>query len=118
MSGEQPIRIVLAEPIPGIPLALSVEPLGLLFALVAGFLWPVTSLYATGYMTAHKERHQTRFYAAFAVSIGATLGIALAANMLTLFLFYELLTVATYPAGYPRRRQTRATRRPALPCRC
>ncbi len=90
-------RVVLAEPIPGIPLALALESLGLLFTLVAGFLWPVTSLYAMGYMTAHKERHQTRFYAAFAVSIGATLGIALAANMLTLFLFYELLTLATYP---------------------
>ena len=97
VSREQPTRIVLAEPIPGIPLALSVEPLGLLFGLIGGFLWPVTSLYATGYMSAHGERHLTRFFAAFACSIGATLGIALAANMLTLFFFYELLTIATYP---------------------
>ncbi len=89
--------VVLAEPFPGLPLALSREPLGLLFALVASFLWPVTAVYAIGYMRSHGEGHQTRFYAAFAVSLGATMGIAFAANMLTLFVFYELLTVATYP---------------------
>ena len=90
-------RLVLAEPIQGLALALSPEPLGILFALVASFLWPVTSVYAIGYMRAHHEQNQTRFYAAFAVSIGAAMGIALAANMFTLFVFYELLTVATYP---------------------
>jgi multicomponent Na+:H+ antiporter subunit D len=90
-------RLVLAEPVAGITLALSPEPLGVMFALVAGFLWPVTSIYAIGYMRAHHEENQTRFYAAFAVSIGAAMGIALAANMFTLFVFYELLTVATYP---------------------
>ncbi len=89
--------VVLAEPIPGVALALSPEPLGLLFALVAGFLWPVTTLYAIGYMRGHGEENQTRFYAAFAISIGAAMGIALAADMLTLFVFYEVLTLATYP---------------------
>ena len=89
--------LVLAEPLPGLALALSPEPLGMLFALVASFLWPVTTLYAIGYMRAHHEENQTRFYIAFAVSIAATMGIALSANMLTLFLFYELLTLATYP---------------------
>ncbi|MEH6651817.1 MAG: proton-conducting transporter membrane subunit [Motiliproteus sp.] len=97
LSWEQPPKLVLAEPLPGLTLALSPEPLGILFALVASFLWPVTSVYAIGYMRSHGESHQTRFYAAFAVSIAATLGIALAANMFTLFLFYELLTLATYP---------------------
>jgi multicomponent Na+:H+ antiporter subunit D len=90
-------RLVLAEPIDGLALALSPEPLGLMFALVAGFLWPVTSVYAIGYMRAHHEENQTRFYAAFAVSISAAMGIALAANMFTLFVFYEVLTVSTYP---------------------
>ena len=89
--------LVLAEPLPGLTLALSPEPLGMLFALVASFLWPVTVVYAIGYMRAHHEGNQTRFYAAFAVSIAATMGIALSANMLTLFLFYELLTLSTYP---------------------
>jgi multicomponent Na+:H+ antiporter subunit D len=88
---------VLAEPLPGLSLALSPEPLGMLFALVASFLWPVTTVYSIGYMRAHHEENQTRFYVAFAASIAATMGIALSANMLTLFLFYELLTLATYP---------------------
>jgi multicomponent Na+:H+ antiporter subunit D len=97
VSWDAPPRYVLAEPVADLPLALSVEPLGLIFALVASFLWPVTSVYAFGYMNAHGETHQTRFYSAFAVSLGAAMGIALADNMLTLFVFYELLTVATYP---------------------
>lgn len=96
-SGSEPMRLQLAEPFPGLALALSPEPLGLLFALIASLLWPVTTLYAIGYMRAHGESHQTRFYAAFALAIGATMGIALASNMITLFVFYEILTVATYP---------------------
>lgn len=95
-GGERP-ELVLAEPLPGLPLALAAEPLGLVFALVASFLWPVTTLYSIGYMRTHGETHQTRFYAAFALSLGATMGIAFAANMMTLFVFYELLTLATYP---------------------
>jgi multicomponent Na+:H+ antiporter subunit D len=94
---QAPPTLVLAEPLPGLSLALSPEPLGMLFALVASFLWPVTTLYAIGYMRAHHEDNQTRFYVAFAASIAATMGIALSANMLTLFVFYELLTLATYP---------------------
>ena len=89
--------IVLAPLLPGIALALVVEPLGLLFAMVAGFLWLVTSIYSIGYMRAHHERNQTRFYACFAVSIGAAMGVAFAANLVTLFVFYEVLTLSTYP---------------------
>jgi multicomponent Na+:H+ antiporter subunit D len=83
--------------LPGLPLALAVEPLGLLFALVASSLWIVTSLYSIGYMRAHHEKHQTRFYASFAVALASTMGVAFAANMLTLFVFYEALTLSTYP---------------------
>jgi multicomponent Na+:H+ antiporter subunit D len=57
----------------------------------------VTSIYAIGYMRGHHEVNQTRFYAAFAVAIASTMGIALADNMFTLFLFYEVLTISTYP---------------------
>ncbi len=97
-AGDDPRpQLVLVELFPGLSLALSPEPMGLLFALVAGFLWPVTTIYSIGYMRTHHENNQTRFYCAFAVSIGAVMGIAFAANMLTLFLFYELLTLATYP---------------------
>ncbi|MGB5472114.1 MAG: monovalent cation/H+ antiporter subunit D family protein, partial [Gammaproteobacteria bacterium] len=53
----------LAEPLPGLPIVLSIEPLGMLFALVAGLLWPVTTLYSIGYMRCHNEQQQTRFYA-------------------------------------------------------
>jgi len=83
--------------LPGLSLRLSLEPLGLLFAAVAGFLWPVTSLYSIGYMRGNGEARQTRFYFFFAVAIAAAIGIALAGNALTLFLFYELLTLSTWP---------------------
>ena len=89
--------IVLAEPAPGFSLAFHVEPLGYIFACLASFLWVVTTIYAIGYMRAHQEKNQTRFYFWFAIAIGATMGISLAGNMLTLFVFYELLTLATWP---------------------
>lgn len=87
----------LAEPLPGLPIALQLEPLGLVMALLASGLWFVTVVYSIGYMRGHHERNQTRFYAFFAISIGAALGAALAANLFTLFLFYEALTLATFP---------------------
>jgi len=87
----------ITEPIPGITIAFKIEALGMLFALVAGLLWIVTSIYAIGYMRSHNEKHQTRFFVAFAVAISCTLGIAFSANLFTLFLFYELLSLSTYP---------------------
>ena len=90
-------RLVLAEPIPGLQLALQPEPLGILFALVASGLWVVTSVYAIGYMRAKKEQHQTRFYLCFAIALMGAMGVALSANLLTLFVFYEVLTLSTYP---------------------
>jgi multicomponent Na+:H+ antiporter subunit D len=95
-AGESP-AMVLVETLPGLPLALAVEPLGMLFALVASTLWIVTSIYSIGYMRAHHEKHQTRFYCAFAVALASTMGVAFAANMFTLFVFYEALTLSTYP---------------------
>lgn len=89
--------LVLAEPIPGIPIAFSVEPLGMLFAIIASVLWLVTSIYAIGYMRGHHEQNQTRFFATFAIAIAGTMGIIFADNLFTLFLFYEFLTISTYP---------------------
>ena len=89
--------VVLVETLPGLSLALAAEPLGLLFALVASGLWILTSVYSIGYMRGNNESNQTRFYVCFAVSIAATMGVAFAANMFTLFVFYEALTLATYP---------------------
>ena len=96
LAGETP-SVLLAVPVPGVPLALQIEPLGLLFALIAAVLWVATTVYAIGYMRGHGEKHQTRFFAFFAIAISATMGVALAQNLFTLFLFYELLTLSTYP---------------------
>jgi multicomponent Na+:H+ antiporter subunit D len=96
LAGESP-GVLLAVPVPGVPLALKIEPLGLLFALIASVLWVATTVYAIGYMRGHGEKHQTRFYVFFAIAISATMGVALAQNLFTLFLFYELLTLSTYP---------------------
>jgi len=87
----------LLEVVPGVTLGVEVEPLGLLFALVASLLWPVTSLYAIGYMRGHHEENQTRFYFFFAIAIAAAMGVAFSANLFTLFAFYEILTLCTFP---------------------
>lgn len=96
MAGERP-RLILGHPLPGIPLILEVEPLGYLFSLVASFLWIVTTLYSIGYMRGHHEKNQTRFYLFFAVAIFAAMGVAYSGNLFTLFLFYEVLTLCTFP---------------------
>ncbi|MCH2491906.1 MAG: monovalent cation/H+ antiporter subunit D family protein [Gammaproteobacteria bacterium] len=96
LSGDWPAA-VLAEPIPGLSLAVSAEPLGVLFGLIASFLWIVTTVYSIGYMRGHGEAHQTRFYTFFAVAMGCTMGVAFADNLFTLFVFYEVLTLSTYP---------------------
>jgi formate hydrogenlyase subunit 3/multisubunit Na+/H+ antiporter MnhD subunit len=83
--------------VPGVEFALRADPLGVLFALLASLLWVVTSFYSIGYMRGLSEGHQTRYFAAFAGSVSAAVGVAFAANLLVLFVFYELLTVATYP---------------------
>jgi multicomponent Na+:H+ antiporter subunit D len=85
------------EILPGIAIAFRVEPLGMIFAAVASVLWPIASLYSIGYMRGNQESHQTRFYVYFAVAIWATMGIAFSANLVTLFVFYEILTLSTYP---------------------
>ena len=95
-SGGRP-GFILAEIVPGLPIAFKVEPLGMLFAMVASGLWVVTTIYAIGYMRSHHEVQQTRFYACFAIAISSAMGIAFAGNMLTLFIFYEVLTISTYP---------------------
>jgi len=104
LEGDLP-TVVLAEPLPGLPLALRPEPLGVLFALLASGLWIVTSVYSIGYMRAKEEAHQTRFYLCFAIALLGAMGVALASNLLTLFVFYEVLTLSTYPlvahAGTP-----------------
>ena len=96
LAGQRP-RLDVMEVLPGVDLAFEVEPLGMLYALVASGLWIITSLYAIGYMRGHNEQNQTRFFVCFALAISAALGIAFSANLFTLFLFYEVLTFSTFP---------------------
>ncbi len=81
----------------GVPIQFRVDGLGLLFALVASTLWIATSVYSVGYMRGLKEHSQTRYFSFFAVSLSATMGVAFSANLLTMYLFYELLSLSTYP---------------------
>ena len=90
-------ELQIIEVMPELWLAFRIEPLGMLFALVASGLWIATTLYSIGYMRAHEEPDQTRFYACFAVAIAAAIGVAFARNLFTLFTFYEVLTFSTYP---------------------
>ena len=91
------LYVELWQILPGLHIALHSEPLSILFALVASGLWIVTSVYSIGYMRANQEKRQTQFYVCFAVAIFGAMGVAFAANLLTLFLFYEILTLSTYP---------------------
>jgi len=95
-SGET-ISVHWLQILPGLSVSFTVEPLGMIFALIASFLWLVTITYAIGYMRGHNEDNQTRFYCCFAIAIGAVMGVAFADNLLTLFIFYEVLTLSTYP---------------------
>jgi multicomponent Na+:H+ antiporter subunit D len=96
LDGERPSIIVLTM-LPALPIELTLEPLGMLFALIASSLWIVNSVYSIGYMRGNNEANQTRFYVCFAIALACTMGIAFAGNLLTLFLFYEALTISTYP---------------------
>ena len=89
--------LTVAEPLPGLKIAFDVEPLGLVFALLASLLWIVTSVYAIGYMRGADEPRQTSFFAFFAIAISGAMGVATSGNLLTLFIFYEMLTLSTWP---------------------
>jgi len=95
-AGETP-RLDILEVVPDVWLSFEVEPLGMVFALVAGFLWPITSLYAIGYMRGHHAENQTRFFFFFAIAIAGAMGVAFSGNLFTLFVFYEFLTFCTVP---------------------
>lgn len=82
-------------PLLGTRFALTADRLGVVFAVVATVLWIITTVYATGYMSHGKDK--ARFFAFFAICVGSAVGIALSSNLLTLFVFYEVLTLATYP---------------------
>ena len=82
---------------PGLAIKLRVDAMGMLFALVASTLWIATSAYSIGYMRSLAEHNQTRYFSFFAIALSATIGVAFSANLFTMYLFYEMLSLATYP---------------------
>jgi multicomponent Na+:H+ antiporter subunit D len=97
LENAQQAGFLFAEPIEGLSISFAVHGFGVMFALIASGLWIATSIYAIGYMRAHHEKHQTRFFTLFAVAIAGVMAVAYSENLFTLFIFYEFLTVSTYP---------------------
>jgi multicomponent Na+:H+ antiporter subunit D len=95
-EGEE-IGVELVTVMSGLGIAFNTEPLSILFAMIASGLWIVTSIYSIGYMRGNHEVNQTRFYVCFAIALFGAMGVAFSANLLTLFIFYEVLTLSTYP---------------------
>jgi multicomponent Na+:H+ antiporter subunit D len=83
------------EVLPGLELALKADALGLLFVTLSAILWLLTTLYAIGYLEG--APHRSRFFGFFSLCVTATMGIAMAGNLFTFFIFYELLTLSTFP---------------------
>jgi multicomponent Na+:H+ antiporter subunit D len=81
--------------LPGLDLVLRADALALLFVSLSAVLWLFTTLYAIGYLEG--APHRSRFFGFFSLCVTATVGVAMAGNLFTFFLFYELLTLATYP---------------------
>lgn len=91
------LRFTLFELLPGLSFSLRADALSMLFALAASFLWILTVFYAAGYMRSLKEHAQTRFNTCFALAIFGAIGCAFSDNLLTLYLFYEIVSITTYP---------------------
>jgi multicomponent Na+:H+ antiporter subunit D len=81
--------------LPGLDLAFKADALGLLFVTLSAVLWLLTTLYAIGYL--ERSPNRSRFFGFFSLCVTATMGIAMAANLFTFFVFYELLTLSTFP---------------------
>jgi len=86
------LRAVL---LPGMELVLAADALSLLFASLSSVLWFVTTIYAVGYLEGSPNR--SRFFGFFSLCVSATVGIAFSGNLITFLIFYEILTLATWP---------------------
>ena len=93
-------EFTLFEVLPGIDFGFRVDALGMVFATTSSLLWIVAAIYSIGYMRHLNEHAQTRFFACFAASLAAAVGGAFAANLFTLVIFYEVLSLVTYPLVY------------------
>jgi formate hydrogenlyase subunit 3/multisubunit Na+/H+ antiporter MnhD subunit len=94
---EGPIKCSLFNLFPGIDFAFNVDAFGLIFATTSSCLWILVSLYSIGYMRSLEEHAQTRYYFCFALALLGAIGIAFSDNLVTMFVFYEILTISTYP---------------------
>ena len=83
------------EILPGLEFAFEMDALALLFVTLSASLWLLTTLYAIGYLEG--SPHRSRFFGFFSLCVTATAGLAMAANLFTFFVFYEVLTLTTYP---------------------
>jgi multicomponent Na+:H+ antiporter subunit D len=81
--------------LPGLDLVLDADALSVFFVVLSSVLWLVTTVYAIGYL--EDSPHRSRFFGFFSLCVTATVGIALAGNLVTFLIFYELLTLATFP---------------------
>jgi multicomponent Na+:H+ antiporter subunit D len=89
--------LTLFEFIPNVAIRLRVDGMSLLFAGVSSFLWILAGFYCVGYMRGLHEHAQTRFYTCYAATIFGAVGVAFSASLVTLYLFYELVSIFTYP---------------------
>ncbi len=76
-------------------ISFKVDGMSMIFGGLVSALWPLATLYAFEYMT--KEEHERMFFMFYTMTYGITLGISFAANLLTMYFFYELLTLVTVP---------------------
>jgi multicomponent Na+:H+ antiporter subunit D len=93
----QKLHFTVFHLLPGLSIALRADALSMVFAVTASFLWVVTVFYSAGYMRGLKEHEQTRFNTCFALALFGAVGCAFADNLLTLYLFYEIVSICTYP---------------------
>jgi multicomponent Na+:H+ antiporter subunit D len=91
------IEYTLFQILPGVSVKFGVDAFGMVFAIVASFLWMFAVFYSMGYMRGLNEHAQTRFDACFALALFGAVGGALAGNFFTLYLFYEIVSICTYP---------------------
>jgi multicomponent Na+:H+ antiporter subunit D len=95
--GGRVLTYTLFTILPGVTVSFAADGLTMIFAIVSSLLWFVTTAYNVGYMRSEKEHAQTRYYFCFAVAIFGAQGVAFAGNIFTLYLFYEIITLFTYP---------------------
>jgi multicomponent Na+:H+ antiporter subunit D len=91
------LHLTLFQLLPRLSISLRADALSMVFAVSASFLWVVTVFYSAGYMRGLQEHEQTRFNTCFALALFGAVGCAFSDNLLTMYLFYEIVSICTYP---------------------